>query len=102
MKEVIDKILEEEKKAQALSAEARQDARQMKIDADKEAEQLVSETRTNAAARAKTMIRDAHKEAQMQRDKALEAVQKQNEVLLKNRDLDDAVNTLFQRLLGRE
>jgi vacuolar-type H+-ATPase subunit H len=102
MKEVIDKILEEEKKAQALVEQARQDARQMKIDSEKEADLLISETRSKAAAKSKEIIQSARKEAEKRRDAALEAVKTDNEALLKNPGLDDAVNTIFQRLLGRE
>ena len=101
MKEIIDKILEEEKKAEAIVEQARQDAREMKIKAEKEAEELISESRRQAAVQYKKIIEEARKKAGKDREAELEAVKNANETLIKS-DLDKLVNRAFKRLLGSE
>ena len=100
MKEVIDKILKEEKAAQERVAKARQDARQMRTDTEKEAERLVEEARKKASENAKTLISRARQDAEKQREKALEAVKAENEALMKNADLDDLAGAILKDLLG--
>ena len=104
MKEVIENILEEEKMARERVEEARNKAKQIKLDAEEEAKKILEQARVNGTAEARELLIQVEKEAQQEREAELKKAKK---TMLSMWGADskgsrDLVKRLLQKILGKD
>jgi len=101
VKEVIEEILEEEKKARERVAEAREKAKQIRMEADEKASVLLDETREKARQEAELLVREMEEKAIGARDRELAEASDSETNLWQTRkeDMKDIVHVLFQMAL---
>ncbi len=104
MKEIIEEILEEEKKARERIDSAKEKARQMRIEAEEKARQIRIEAREKTLKEVKTFVTKAEREAQKQKEEELQQAYHKIQSLWeeKKRGFNKTVKVLFQMVLGEE
>ena len=102
MKNNIQAVLEIEKKAQEVHAEAMQKAEKLPLEADREAQDLLERTRKEAEEEANWLIEKARSQAAGEKilDQAAEKASRMKSLAMSHMDL--AVNYVIDRIAGRE
>lgn len=104
MKEIIEKILEEEKQARERVDGAREKAKQIRIEAEKESKKILEEIQQKGREEAKALIAQAEGEAKEQREEELRGAARLDQTLWneKKQDIEDTVEVLFRMVLGED
>ncbi len=98
----IQQVLEIEKQADAIHAKALNQAAQIPLQAEQEAQALIEKARTEAEAEARKIVEEAQCDAECQRilQEAQERVRSSETLAMSN--FDRAVNFVLARVVGRE
>jgi vacuolar-type H+-ATPase subunit H len=101
--EQIEKVLEIEKRARAVYDAAAREAKQLPVQAEAEAQELVKKTRTDAQAEAHHLIAEAQAQAQDESARIVKKAEKEAEraEALAIRQLDHAVSYVLDRVAGK-
>ena len=104
MKEIIEDILEEEKKAQRRIEETRENAKKIRLQADEEAKQIMEDARNNADQAAQVIIHQAETNAQEERDRILKEETELDKELWdkKKKIIEKTIDHLFQMVIGED
>jgi vacuolar-type H+-ATPase subunit H len=102
--EHIEKVLEIEKRAQAVYDAAVREAGQLPVQAEKEAEALLEEARADAQAEAGRLIAEAQAQAQDESARIVKEADEEAERMeaLANGRFDHAVSYVLDRVAGKE
>ncbi|MCJ7812821.1 hypothetical protein MUP95_05815 [bacterium] len=104
MKEIIEEILEEEKKARERIDSAKEKARQMRLETEEKARQFRAEAREKTLKEVKAFIAKTEREAQKQKEEELQQAYAKIQLLWggKKEKFKQTVRVLFQMVLGEE
>ena len=104
MKEIIEDILEEEKKARERVLQARECAKQIRLDADLNVKAMAEEARKNAQETSKALVQQAKLEANEEREEALSNTSDLFQTIRseKKEIIDQTMDVLFRMILGEE
>ena len=102
MKELIEQILEEEKRARELVEDARLKSRQMRLDQDAKAQSLLSEERETARKEGKDRIASGEAEAEKEKERLLNQISRDMDDWMKKNQkaIESASNKIFAELVG--
>ena len=103
MKQVIDEILQEEKKARERVEAAREEAKAIRLNADKEAKTIMDQSRSKTQDQVKTLLEKARTEAEIERDTILSEAKQAGDALWKEKagEIDRMVDRLFQIIITK-
>ena len=103
MKKVIENILEEEKKARERVEKAREEAKQIRLEAETKSQQMLDNARKKGMEESKALIVKAEEEAQRQKKDELRTARQQSVSLWadKKKAITQTVEILFQMVLGK-
>lgn len=104
MKKVIETILEEEKKARDRVEAAREKAKQIRIEAEKESQEILAEARQKGMEESKALVSQAEEDARKQKNEELAKASQLNESLWteKKKAIDQTVEVLYRKVLGED
>ena len=104
MKEIIEDILEEEKKARERLDRARDESKKIRLEAEEKNKTMIAEARRKAQEEAKAYVEKAEAEARQARDTQLDLVKKAAETMWddKKEKIDEAVEALTAIVLKGE
>jgi vacuolar-type H+-ATPase subunit H len=102
VKELIEKILEEEKRARELVEDARMKARQMRIEQDTKAQSIITEARETARKEGKERIARGEEEAEKEKERLLGQISRDmDDWMEKNQKaIESAADTVFREVTG--
>ena len=102
MKEVIQELLEVEKRAKAIVADAEERARQLLVEARQQAERQAEEIRKNATEEAHRLVAHARQQALAEKTRRLEAARKtaRESAVLSQEAAEAAIETIRRALLA--
>jgi V/A-type H+-transporting ATPase subunit G/H len=103
LKEVIESILEEEKKARELVEAARQEAKQLRLKTDEETKALITQAQSEAQLKAKKMLSETRENAEKEKvDSLKKAVESSMSVWEeKSEQIRLAVDRIFTMITKR-
>ena len=104
MKEIIEEILIEEKKARERVAHAKEKAKEIRLAAEEKARKLIEDTRKSAQDGCKAIIEKAELEAALEREEMLKktAHHSQNIWKEKKKEIEETVDILFDRVIEKK
>ena len=104
MKEIIADILDEEKRAREHVQQAREKAKQLRLDAEVKAKAIVEEARKKAKEESRTLIDHAETEAIRLREEEMGKTTEMQHAIRtgKMKVIDQTVDILFRMVLGEE
>ena len=104
MKEVIEDILDEEKKARERVEQAKEKAKQIRLKAEEDAKHILQEAKEEGKEEANVLIARAEKEAEKEKEKQLTAAARISQSLWekKQKEIKETVEILFNMVLGEE
>jgi len=104
MKEVIEEILEEEKKGRERIEQAKEKAKRIRIKAEEDSQHMVTTAREKAQEEAKMLMVRVEEEANKQRERELQKAAQNGESLWdkKKKKIEETVEALFRMVLGEE
>ena len=104
MKEIVEKIVEEEKKARKQVEEVKEEAKKLRIKAEQEAESIIKEIRENCKQETKDMLNRAEEEALAQKkvelDKSVTSVEKLWEE--RSKEVKNIIEELFTLIIEKD
>ena len=104
MKKLIEAILEEEKMARNRVEEAKEKAKQIRLEAENTSQKILEETRQKGMEESKTIIAEAEEEAKRQKEAELMEASRSGESLWtdKKKTIDETVELLYRMVLGED
>lgn len=104
MKEVIENILEEEKKARERVEKAREKAKQIRLEAETESQQILDDARKAGMEESKALVAKAEEEAQQQKEEELQKARQQSQSIWtdKKKAIDETIQILYRMVVGED
>ncbi|MBN2104006.1 hypothetical protein JW835_08215 [bacterium] len=101
MKEVIEEILQEEKAARERVEKARENAKNIRLEAEKKSRNIVSKAHEQSQVEGKKLIENARKDAENEKIRAIEEAIRAGETLWdeKKEKIDKTVDKIFKRIV---
>ena len=88
MQEIVNKVLETEKAAEATVQEARNKAGEIRANADREVEATMQEAREQAGKRSQDILSEARSQAQAEHEKAVQRAREENQAFFQGSEKD--------------
>ena len=103
MKQVIDEILLEEKKARERVEAAREEAKQIRLKSDEESRNILDQSRQKAQEGVKTLLEKTRSEAEKERETILNKAKKAGDTLWQEKAdmIDKTLQQLFQMVIEK-
>jgi len=104
MQEIVTKVLEAEKAAEARIQEARSKAGEIRAQAEREVEAIVQEAREQAAKRSQEILSRAGSRAKAEYEEAVEKARAENQAFFKSHeeDIDRAAESVLSMITSPE
>ncbi|UCF97055.1 MAG: hypothetical protein JSV89_18055 [Spirochaetaceae bacterium] len=104
MQEIVTKVLEAEKAAEARIQEARSKAGEIRAQADREVQDALQQAREQAGKRSQEILEAARSRAQAEYEKAMQQTRDQDQEFFQNheKDISRAVEAVIERIIAPE
>ena len=104
MKEIIENILEEEKAARERVENAREKANQIRLDAESESREIITDAQEKGIKDSKSLIEKARVDAEKEKAQEMEKITQTGESIWdeKKSQVNEIIDVLFQKILGED